>query len=95
MLKNQLQNITKRFCHHHSRNILYLPKQCNPLVECESKSKSPYVETMITPVVEETKIYINNKHLIHGQQTLLPIQIQYYDKNTICKITVEITNLHQ
>jgi len=33
--------------------------------------------------------------VIHGQQTLLPIQIQYYDKNTICKITVEITNLHQ
>jgi hypothetical protein len=88
MLKIQLQNIIKRFCHNHSRGMLYLPKPTNPLVECEGKSKS----NCNTPCVKETKIYINDNNLIHGQQTLLPVQIQYYDKNTICKITVEIIN---
>lgn len=86
MLKLQLQNIIKRSCHHHSRSILYLPKPSNPLVECEGKSNCK------TSCIKETKIYINDKHLIHSQQKLLPIQIQYYDKNTICKITVEIIN---
>ena len=89
MLKNQLQNITKRLCHHHSRSILYLPKPTNPLVECEDIIiKKP--QTSVTPYIKETKIFIDDNKYIHGQQKLLPIQIQYYDKNTICKITVEI-----
>ena len=88
MLKNQLQNITKRLCHNHSRSILYLPKPTNPLVECEDIIKKP--QTCKTPYTKETKIYINDNNLIHSQQQLLPLRIQYYDKNTICKITVEI-----
>ena len=88
MLKIQLQNITKRLCHNHSRSILYLPKPCNPLVECEDIIKK--TQTSVTPYTKETKIFIDDNKYIHGQQKLLPIQIQYYDKNTICKITVEI-----
>jgi hypothetical protein len=84
--------LIKRFCHHHSNNILYLPKKCNPLVECETKCITPYVEKSQTPLVEETKVFIENYSLIHSQNKYLPIQIQYYDKNTICKITVEIVN---
>ena len=88
MLKLQLQNIIKRSCHNHSRSILYLPKPTNPLVECESNNNI----NSNTPCVKETKIFIDDNKYIHGQQKLLPIQIQYYDKNTICKITVEIIN---
>jgi len=86
MLKIQLQNIIKRSCHHHSRSILYLPKPTNPLVECESNSNI----NSNTQGVKETKIYINDNNLIHSQDKLLPVKINYFDKNNICKITVEI-----
>jgi hypothetical protein len=36
--------LIKRFCHHHSKNILYLPKPCNALVECECKHIKPLIE---------------------------------------------------
>lgn len=88
MLKNQLLNFIKRSCHNHSRSILYLPKPTNPLVECESNNNI----NSNTPCVKETKIYINDNNLIHNQHQLLPVKIHYFDKNTICKITVEIIN---
>jgi hypothetical protein len=69
---------------------LYLPKPTNPLVECEDIIKKP--QTCKTPYTKETKIFIDDNKYIHGQQKLLPIHIQYYDKNTICKITVEFVN---
>ena len=47
-------------------------------------------QTSVTPYTKETKIYINDNKYIHGQQKLLPIQIQYYDKSNIYKITIEI-----
>lgn len=64
----------------------YLHKPTNAIIQCESKSKSN------TSSAKDTKIYIDDKHLIHSQDKLLPIKIHYFDKNTICKITVEIIN---
>jgi len=42
MLKSQ--NIIKRFCHHHSRDIFSMPKLSNPLVECEYKCNKKKIE---------------------------------------------------
>lgn len=65
---------------------VYLHKQTNQLVECDSNI------ILEKPFVKETKIYINDNNLIHSQYKLLPVRIHYFDKNTICKITVEIIN---
>lgn len=80
------RTIIKRFCHHHSKNILYLPKPCNPLVECESK----YIKTPIEETKEnkETKIYVENYKLVHSQNKYLPIEIQYFDNKKMCKVTI-------
>jgi hypothetical protein len=75
--------IIKRLCHHHTKDIVCLPKPCNPLVECETK--------FITPYVEETKIFIENYSLIHSQTKYLPIQIQYFYNNKICKVTIHFS----
>jgi len=84
--------ILKRLCHHRTNNILYLPKPCNPLVECESKCSTPYVEKEKNPFpVEETKVFIENHSLIHSQTKYLPIQIQYFDNNKICKVTIHFS----
>jgi len=64
MLK--VQNIIRRFCHHHSRDILYTPKPCNPLVECESKYKCIKHDTKIQQTKKPLPIeiqYYNNKIL--------------------------------
>jgi hypothetical protein len=61
MLK--VQNIIRRFCHHHSKDILHTPKPCNPLVECESKYKcikkeEKIQQTKTLPI--EIQYYNNN-----------------------------------
>jgi hypothetical protein len=87
--------IIKRLCHHRSNNIVYLPKPCNPLVECESKFITPYVEKEKEKShvpVEETKVFIENHSLIHSQTKYLPIQIQYFDNNKICKVTIHLSD---
>lgn len=83
--------LIKRLCHNRTKDILYLPKHCNPLVECESKCSTPPIETSITPIIEETKIYIENYTLIHSQNKYLPIQIQYLDNNKICKVYIHLS----
>jgi hypothetical protein len=84
--------IIKRLCHHHTKDIVCLPKPCNPLVECENKFITPYVEKEKSPVpVEETKIFIENHSLIHSQTKYLPIQIQYFYNNKICKVTIHFS----
>jgi hypothetical protein len=60
MLKSQ--NIIKRFCHHHSRDIFSIPKLSNPLVECEyNKKKIESQETKPLPIQvhcsEKNKLY--------------------------------------
>lgn len=87
-----LRPIIKRLCHHHTKDIVCLPKPCNPLVECETKFITPYVEKNITPIVEETKIFIENYSLIHTQNKYLPIQIQYMIDNKIYKVFVHLSN---
>ena len=42
------QNIIKRFCHHHSRDIFSIPKLSNPLVECEYKCNKKKIELQHT-----------------------------------------------
>ena len=59
MLK--FQNIIRRFCHHHSRDI---PKLSNPLVECEIqhkciKQETKMQETKTLPI--QIQYYKNNK----------------------------------
>jgi hypothetical protein len=84
--------VLKRFCHHHSKNILYVPKLPNPLVECESKSITPYVEPpkKCVPVVEETKIFVGNSTLVHSQNKYLPIEVTYFFNNKICKVSIHL-----
>jgi len=85
--------IIKRLCHHHTKDIVCLPKPCNPLVECETKFITPYVEKEKNHVpVEETKIFIENHSLIHSQTKYLPIQIQYFYNNKICKVTIHLSD---
>jgi len=38
------QNIIRRFCHHHSRDMFSMPKLSNPLVECEYKCNKKKTE---------------------------------------------------
>jgi len=85
--------LLKRFCHHHSKSILYVPKLSNPLVECESKSVEPYLETSkaCVPVVEETKIFVGNNNLIHSQSKYLPIEVTYFFNNKICKVSIDLS----
>jgi hypothetical protein len=84
--------ILKRLCHHRTKDIVYLPKPLNPLVECETKFITPYVEKEKSHVpVEETKIFIENHSLIHSQTKYLPIQIQYFYNNKICKVTIHFS----
>lgn len=59
MLK--FQNIIRRFCHHHSRDI---PKLSNPLVECEyncNKKKQELQQTKPLPIqihcTKNNKVY--------------------------------------
>jgi hypothetical protein len=55
------QNIIRRFCHHHSRDI---PKLSNPLVECENAQKYIKKDTKIQqtiPLPIQVKYNKNNK----------------------------------
>jgi hypothetical protein len=38
------QNIIRRFCHHHARDMFSMPKLSNPLVECEYKCNKKKTE---------------------------------------------------
>ena len=84
--------LIKRLCHHYTKDIVYLPKHSNPLIECESKCSTPFIEKNITPIVEETKIYVDNNSFIHSQNKYLPIQIQYMIDNKIYKIFIHLSN---
>jgi hypothetical protein len=74
-----LGNITKRFCHHHSRSIpsaFQVTNKPNPLVECEKPNK-PHTPT-------ETHIYVDNYELVHNIFKVLP--------KTISKVTIHLSD---
>jgi hypothetical protein len=56
-------NLTRRFCHRHSRDIINIPKSSNPLVECEKKynyiKQEKKLQT-IKPLPIEIQYYNNN-----------------------------------
>ena len=56
------QNIIKRFCHHHSRDMFSIPKPSNPLVECEYKcNKKPIELQQTNPLPIQVHCSKNNK----------------------------------
>jgi hypothetical protein len=59
----RFQNIIKRFCHHHSRDIFNIPKVSNPLVECENKHKciKPDTKKNSKTIPVEIQYYKNKK----------------------------------
>ena len=88
-------NTIKRFCHHHSRDVLYVSKKINPLVECEkiyTAAKACLKSQDVTGVntTSRMSVYVGNK-LVHIQHNISPVSIHYFDeKNKLCKIDVHI-----
>ena len=76
------KNLIKRFCHNHSRDIIVLPVSNENLVKCENNKQH-------TSKIQETKIYVDDK-LVHNQYKCLPIQVVYFDKDQMCKITIDV-----
>ena len=57
------QNIIRRFCHHHSRDMFSMPKLSNPLVECEYKCNKKKTEIQQTKTLPIQVNYSKNKKL--------------------------------
>ena len=88
-------NITKRFCHHHSRHVPRSSKKLNPLVECEkiyaaAKASVKSQDVTSVNITSRMSVYVGNK-LVHIQHNISPVSIHYFDeKNKLCKINVDI-----
>jgi hypothetical protein len=57
------QNIIRRFCHHHSRDMFSMPKLSNPLVECEYKCNKKKTEIQQIKTLPIQVQYSKNKKL--------------------------------
>jgi len=57
------QNIIRRFCHHHSRDMFNMPKLSNPLVECEYKCNKKKTEIQQIKTLPIQVQYSKNKKL--------------------------------